>query len=280
MIRAAVLGGDVSRSRSPVIHGAAFAALGVEGSYEAISVDDRGFAPLVRRLARDGFRYVNVTIPHKLRAARMAHERSPAVRAAGAANTLLFTKDARGSVRITAHNTDGDGVMAALADCGVRVRRGTTIVLVGAGGAAAGALLAFVTAGARVHLLARRLEAARALRRRFAPALRARIEVATWTSAELSERLASANVLVSAVPAVAWDDEDARAGLAALPRGAAVLDMAYGASATALIRAVRRKTTRHQDGLAMLVHQARRAVQLALRRRPAVEPMLRAARRG
>jgi shikimate dehydrogenase len=280
LIRGAVLGADVGRSRSPVIHRAAFAALGLDGTYEAISVDDRGFAPLVRRLGREGFRYVNVTIPHKLRAARMAHERSPAVRAAGAANTLVFTRGARGAVRIAAHNTDGDGVVAALADLGVKLGRGTTIVLVGAGGAAAGALLSFVNAGAHVHLLARRPEAARALRRRFAPPLRARIDVASWTATELAARVARANVLVSAVPAAAWEDREARAGLAALPRGAAVLDMAYGAKASPLARAVRRKTARYQDGLPMLVHQARRAVQLALGRRPPVDPMLRAARRG
>lgn len=280
MIKAAVLGQDVSRSRSPAIHRAAFAALGVDGSYEAISVDEAGFSKLVRKLARDGYRYLNVTIPHKLRAARLAHVRSAAVRAAGAANTLLFTRAAGGAVRITAHNTDGDGVMAALGDLGVTVGKGSVVVMVGAGGAAAGALLALTKAGATVHLLARRPEAARALRRKLPAAVRPRIHAAAWTSGDLATSVARAHVLISAVPAVAWATAEASAGLAALPRGAAVLDMAYGTKNSPLAHAVRRRTARYQDGLPMLVHQARRAVHLALRRRPSVEPMLRAARRG
>ena len=87
-VRAAVLGADVSRSRSPDIHQAAFRALGIAGAYEAHSVSARGFRSLVRSLARDGYRYVNVTIPHKNAAAAMATSRSAAVaRVAGAANT-------------------------------------------------------------------------------------------------------------------------------------------------------------------------------------------------
>src|SRR5258708_4750800 len=142
MIRAAVLGQDVRKSRSPAIHEAAYAALRIKGTYQALSVDARDFRELVEKLAGDGFRYVNVTIPHKLAAARMAHVRSPSVKASGAANTLLLKAVRGGKVRITAHNTDGDGVIAALADLGVRVDRDTRVVLVGAGGAAAGALLA------------------------------------------------------------------------------------------------------------------------------------------
>ncbi|HET6281425.1 MAG TPA: shikimate dehydrogenase, partial [Polyangia bacterium] len=54
MIRAAVLGADVSKSRSPAIHEAAFRALGVEGSYVALSVDARGFRRLVASLRQQG----------------------------------------------------------------------------------------------------------------------------------------------------------------------------------------------------------------------------------
>ena len=94
-VRAAVLGADVSRSRSPDIHNAAFRALGIDGRYEAHSVTARGFRALVRSLAREGHRYVNVTIPHKNAAAAMATARSPAVRASGAANTLSQSPGSR-----------------------------------------------------------------------------------------------------------------------------------------------------------------------------------------
>ena len=69
MIRAAVLGADVSKSRSPAIHNAAFRALGVEGEYARISVTPRGFRAAGHDAAREGYRYLNVTIPHKAAAA-------------------------------------------------------------------------------------------------------------------------------------------------------------------------------------------------------------------
>jgi shikimate dehydrogenase len=271
-IRAAVLGADVSKSRSPAIHNAAFRALGVDGVYVAFSVEAGKFRGLVTRLRGEGYRYVNVTIPHKVAAARLADRRGPEVRVSGAANTLLF--GARGGVR--AENTDGAGLIAALADLGV-APRGSVVVMVGAGGAAAGALEALTRAGAAVRLVARRPEAARALRGRLPARRRGRVTVARWDAAELGRALDGADVLVSAVPAAAWAAPDAAAGLAALPRGAAVLEMAYGAT-TPLAAAVRRRTKRYADGLGMLVHQAAHAITLALGKAPPLPPLFRAVR--
>jgi shikimate dehydrogenase len=279
MIRAAVLGIDVSKSRSPAIHRAAFEALGVEGAYEAISVEARRFRAVIAELRARGFRYVNVTIPHKRAAAAMADLRGPEVRVAGAANTLLFDGAARGrTARIRAENTDGAGLLAALADLGVKPR-GAAIVLVGAGGAAAGALEALTRAGARVRIVARRPPAARALKARLPAAQRARVTTALWRPEALAGALAGAAALVSAVPAAAWGEPGARDGLDALAPGTAVLEMAYGA-ATPLSRAVRPRVRRYADGLGMLVHQAARAVELAVGKPPPVAPLFRAARAG
>ena len=110
------------------------------------------------KLRADGYRYLNVTIPHKLAAARLAQRRGPEVRVSAAANTLLFQ---RGGVR--AENTDGAGLIAALGDLGVSPA-GAVIVMAGAGGAAAGALEALTRAGASIRVLARRPAVARTLR--------------------------------------------------------------------------------------------------------------------
>jgi shikimate dehydrogenase len=274
VIRGAVLGGDVSKSRSPAIHAAAFRALGVDGAYGRFSVDAAGFAALVRRLGDEGYDYLNVTIPHKAAAARLADGRSPLVTSMGAANTLLFRGPRR---RLRAENTDGYGLCAALDDLGVRVGRGQLFVMVGAGGAAAGALAALIRAGASVRLVARRPAVARGLRRRFPPAARGRISVSAWAGAGLGRALAGASALVSAVPAAVWDDRAASAGLDRLERSTAVLEMAYG-EATPLARLVRGHVSRYQDGLPMLVHQAARAVELVTGRLPPAGPLLRAAR--
>jgi shikimate dehydrogenase len=276
-VRAAVLGADVSRSRSPDIHSAAFRALGIEGRYEAHSVTARGFRGLVRSLAREGYRYVNVTIPHKNAAAAMATSRSPAVRASGAANTLIFQiakkGGARAALKIRAENTDGPGLLAALRDLDAEAPAATAVVI-GAGGAAAGAVEALTAAGASVRVVARRPAVGRAMKARLPARQRARISVVAWDASGLAAALAGATIVVSAVPAAAWDSREACAGLEAMDPDAAVLEMAYGGE-TPLARAVRGRARRYADGLGMLVHQAAVAIELALGKAPPLPALFR-----
>lgn len=274
MILGAVLGADVSKSRSPAIHNAAFRALRVDGTYISVSVEARRFKRLVAELRAAGYRYLNVTIPHKVAAAKLASRQGPEVRVSGAANTLIFGTNGR----VQAENTDGAGLLAALGDLGVSVR-GATVVMVGAGGAAAGALEALTRAGARVRLLARRPAIARALRTRLPASRRGRVTVAGWDGPALATALGGADVLISAVPAAAWTDAGATAGLEALTRRTAVLEMAYGTD-TPLATAARARTRRYADGLGMLVHQAARAVELAVGKAPPLPPLFRAVRRA
>jgi len=277
MIRAAVLGQDVSRSRSPQIHNAAFVALKIAGHYEAFSVQGPAFKRQVKKLIADGFKYVNVTIPHKRLAANMATHSSAAVQITGAANTLVFRRKKDGALEIFADNTDGEGLLDAMADIGVTLSRKSRVVMVGAGGAASGALLALVRKGANVVLLARRRAPAAALKKRLPAKWQARVQVAVLDAASLEQHLGDADLLISAVPAVAWEDPLLLNAVKALPKTAAAIEMAYG-SRSPLSLAVRKRTPRYQDGLPMLVHQAAHAVKVALRKQPPTEPMFRAAR--
>jgi shikimate 5-dehydrogenase len=84
--RLAVLGQPVSHSRSPAMHNAALAELGLadEWSYEAIEVAPADFEAPIRRLAAEGFVGANVTVPHKVAALELADQASEAARAIGA----------------------------------------------------------------------------------------------------------------------------------------------------------------------------------------------------
>lgn len=278
MIRAAVLGQDVSHSRSPQIHNAAFVALEIEGHYEAFSVQGPAFKRQVKELIAADYKYVNVTIPHKRLAANMATHRSAAVQMTGAANTLVFRRKKNGVLEIFADNTDGEGLLDAIADIGVTLSRKSNVVMVGAGGAAAGALLALLKKGANVVLLARRRSPAAALKKRLPQKWQARVQVTVLDALSLTKHLCTADLLISAVPASAWEDPQLLAAVNTLPKSAAAIEMAYG-SRSALSLAVRKRTPRYQDGLPMLVHQAAHAVTVALRKRPPTEPMFRAARK-
>jgi shikimate dehydrogenase len=279
MIRGAVVGGNVSKSRSPAIHAAAFKALGVEGRYDRHDVDAAGFRRLIERLGAEGYSYVNVTIPHKRAAADLADSASAMVKMMAAANTLIFRRaKSRPGHKVRAENTDGYGLVTALADAGAAPQAGDKVVLLGSGGAAAGGLAALVASGAEVRLVARRPAAAQALRRRFAPRGRARITVVPWNGPALAEALRGAAALISSVPADVFADPAATVGLEGLEKTTAVLEMAYG-DPTPLSRFVQSRTRRYQDGLPMLVQQAARAIELVVGDLPPTAPLMRAARR-
>ena len=130
--RLAVLGQPISHSRSPAMHNAALAELGLAGewSYEAIEVAPADFEALVRRMAAEGFVGANVTVPHKVAALELADEASEAARAIGAANTLSFAGG-----RIAAENTDATGLLGlAPGAAGGQARPGARRRRLGAGG--------------------------------------------------------------------------------------------------------------------------------------------------
>ena len=148
---ACVIGDPVEHSRSPRMHNAASAALGLDRVYVALRVAPADLGAAVRGLRALGVDGVNVTVPHKAAAVALCDELGDEARDAGAVNTLSFPAD--GSLR--GDLTDGLGLIAALAEVPQRA------VVLGAGGSARAAAAALLRAGTRsVTVVARRLEAA------------------------------------------------------------------------------------------------------------------------
>jgi shikimate dehydrogenase len=153
MRRLAVLGMPIGFSRSPAMHTAAFAALGIEGewSYEAIEVAPDQFEARVRAMPGEGFVGANVTVPHKGAALLVSDRRSGVAREIGAANTLVFGED-----EIRADNTDAEGLMKSLPESPA----GRRALVLGAGGAARAVVWALIRAGCRVSVWNRTAERA------------------------------------------------------------------------------------------------------------------------
>src|SRR3954464_2735710 len=136
----AVAGWPVSHSRSPAMHNAAFAALGMDDwLYTRLPLAPELFAETVRALPESGYRGINVTIPHKQAAPALADSASDAARQIGAANTLTFADGA-----IEADNTDAQGFLDALGES----LAGRSVLVLGAGGAARAVVWAAREAGA------------------------------------------------------------------------------------------------------------------------------------
>lgn len=251
--RAAVIGTPIAHSRSPQLHLAAYAALGLAGwTYERIECDADGVAPLLASLGPEWVG-LSVTMPAKLAALAAADVRTERAEAVGAANTLVRTGDGW-----LADCTDVDGVLGALGvEPGDEQLAGTRAVVVGAGGTARAVVVALAAAGVhQVDLVVR--DPARAVGTvECAEAAGLHTAVVPFSAEAVAAACAQAAVAVSTVPAAAA--ADLAQALATVP---SVLDVIYDPWPTPLAEAVQRADGRLAGGLDMLLHQAFGQVQL------------------
>jgi shikimate dehydrogenase len=242
-----VLGKPIGHSLSPVLHAAAYRALGLTGwRYDAVECDEGGLAGFVDHLGPD-WAGLSLTMPLKRVALDVADEVSPLAAAVGAANTLLLDGPRR------AENTDVAGVVAALGEAGVE-KAGDALVL-GAGGTAQAALAALRELGATE------------------PTVLVRDAARTGELRAAAERLGVRPVVRGGLPDVPLPAADLV--LSTLPAGAAdvlryhrwapgtiVLDVVYAPWPTPLAAAATAAGCRVASGASVLLHQAVAQVEL------------------
>lgn len=260
--RYAVLGNPISHSKSPLIHKLFAEQTGQDMSYEAIEAPLDGFAATVRRLRDDGYKGCNVTVPFKFEAYELCDELAPRAKDAKAVNTLLFRDG-----RILGTNTDGTGLLNDIQNnLGFKLMW-KDVLLLGAGGAAAGVLWPLFNAGVGIDIANRTPDKAQALAEEFKEAgtVRAR------SYAELAGR--QYDLVINATSSGLKDE------LPPLPDGlfkpgALAYDMMYGRETPFLAFARRQGAAIIADGLGMLVEQAAEAFQLWRGVRPDTQPVL------
>ena len=250
-----VMGNPVEHSRSPWIHSRFAALTGQNLQYTRQIVPLDGFAQAVRTFAQAGGRGCNVTVPFKLEAAQCATTRSERVQLAAAANTLVFQDGA-----IHADNTDGLGLVADIQrNAGVPLA-GCDVLLVGAGGAAAGVL------GPLLHEAPRSVAVVNRTAARAQALVQAHTPLATLQKTELLALDMQAlerdfDIIINATASSL-----AGAGVPVPARvlrpGSLAYDMMYGAAAQPFLDWATRHGAQPRDGLGMLVEQAAEAFAL------------------
>jgi len=269
---AGVMGWPITHSVSPALHGYWLAENGIDGALIPLGVRPEDFSTVLMALRKAGFVGVNVTVPHKQAAFALADICDPAARAAGAANLLVFHEDGR----IEGRNTDAAGLRESLKEGLGNRLAGKTVALLGAGGAARGAVLALADHGvAAIHVLNRHEDRARALCEALAPAVPCRLDAG---GLEDWERAAGdAALLVNATSAGMNGRNLLDLKIEALPKDAAVSDMVYSPLQTDLLRRARARGLLGLDGLGMLMHQAAPSFEAFFGVKPKVSPGLRTA---
>lgn len=250
--RYAVLGNPVAHSQSPFIHAEFARQTGQALNYERLLCPMDGFAFALRVFADAGAAGCNVTMPFKFDAFALCSQRTTRAELAGACNTLRF--DAEGWF---GDNTDGAGLQRDIErNAGVGLR-GARVLLIGAGGGAAGALGALVGGGAAEVVVAnRRVERAQVLVERhlqLAKAARTRLVASSLDGCgdgfDIVVNASASSVAGAPVPVAAR----------VLRPGALAYDMMYGASAEPFLAWAEAAGASGRDGLGMLVEQAAEA---------------------
>jgi len=245
---AGVVGHPITHSMSPRLHNAWLQAAGIDGVYVPFAPDAHGFQRLVEGFRGGAIRGVNVTLPFKEQALRLADRRTPLAERAAAANLLLFEPDGR----ILADNTDGLGLMRAFAVQAPKwdADRGP-VTVVGAGGGARGAVAALLAAGApKVFVVNRTLAKAEAI----AAALGR--EVKPLPLQHAAGALRDSTAVINATSAGVGAEGGLDLPLDVTPDGCVIMDMFYKPVVTPFLEQARGLGRPIVDGLQMLIGQA------------------------
>jgi shikimate dehydrogenase len=284
----AVLGHPIKHSISPAMHNAALAELArsdpryADWRYFRFDVPPADLPRALDLLHARRFRGVNLTVPHKILAFERMAEIDPAARPVGAVNTLRFSAEGWHGF-----NTDGYGLASAVRETLGRDLAGAAVLLLGAGGAARGAAVECLQRGCAALTIVNRTRAnLEALLTLLAP-LAGHIPLQGLDPATLDgiRAVPTGSLVINATSAGLRESDPPPIDLAGLPRPAAVFDMIYNPPQTPLLRAAAALGLPHAHGLAMLVHQGAKALEIwsgvpAAQTAPAMASAARAALEG
>ncbi|MHA5047368.1 shikimate dehydrogenase [Streptomyces sp. SD15] len=253
--RAAVLGSPIAHSLSPVLHRAAYRALGLDDwSYDRFQVDEEGLPGFFGELGPE-WAGLSLTMPLKRAVMPLLDEISDTAASVEAVNTVVFTEDGR-----VGDNTDIPGMVAALRERGIEQVDSAAILGAGATASSALAALARICTG-EVVAYVRSSERAAEMRQ-WGERLDVEVRTRDWADAHQALR---APLVIATTPAGTTD-----ALAAAVPeRPATLFDVLYEPWPTDLAARWSAYGGAVVSGLDLLVHQAVLQVEQMTGRSPA-----------
>jgi shikimate dehydrogenase len=273
----AVLGHPIGHTLSPVMHNAAFEALGWDAIYLAFDVKPDRLMTVLPAMRSMGFGGVNLTIPHKEVAYRGLEHLDESAKLLGAVNTVQFAEDGR----MVGYNTDGFGFIRALEEAFGRAVEGDAVFVLGSGGAGRAVALMSAQRGARAVTLSdldvdRCRRVAEEIRERF-PRVETRVVAG---GAEQHAYAREADLVVQATPVGMKDGDESLLKPDAFRAGQRAFDLIYHVATTAFMRAATQGGAEAANGLGMLLHQGARAFQIWTGVVPPIPEMRRALERA
>ncbi len=266
----AVLGHPIGHTLSPVMHMAAYEALGMDAVYLALDVAPDKLMQVLPAMKAMGFGGANLTVPLKEIAFRGLEHLDESAKQAGAVNTVSFRDEA-----IVGYNTDGDGLLRALREAFGTGAGGLSVFVLGTGGAGRAAALSCARDGAKAVTL---FDLDRVRSERVAGEIRTAakgITVSVLNEApEAGAR--AADLIIQATPVGMKPGEAAPLKPDAFRKGQFVYDLIYMYPETLLLMAARKAGAKTANGLGMLLHQGAAAFEIWTGVKPPVKVMRKA----
>ncbi len=284
--RFALLGDPVAHSKSPKMHAAAYRALGLDHSYEALHTPAEALPARIESLRRGTYDGFNVTVPHKTRVVPFLDELAPSALIAGAVNTIVRTD----AGKLVGHNTDAPALAIELTRLAPDLEAqapSLRALVIGSGGASRSALCALaMNFGVReIAVRARSLRDDAAVAE-FLASMRVllthagsstKLVVEPFEASAASEETFSFVVQATSAGMHGGEPGDGVASVVAwshLPARAAAFDVVYVPPMTPFLRAANEHGLRHANGLGMLARQGALAFELWLGTSAPLDAML------
>ena len=273
-----IIGYPIGHSMSPVFQQAALDACGVDAQYLAYQVAPDEVEDFVNGLRQPGIMGINVTVPHKLAVMPFLDEIDDWATEAGAVNTIVNRQG-----RLTGHNTDGYGFLRALREGADFEPAGRRTLILGAGGAARGVVLALAREGVGDLTIANRTPERAENLAQLAHGRNVPVRAIALPGPELVEAAASAQLIVNCTTiGMTHGPREGETPLPgeAIPPTALVNDLVYNPLETPLLREAAQAGARTLGGIQMLVYQGAASFEMWLERPAPVPVMLEAATRA
>ncbi|TMW73887.1 shikimate dehydrogenase [Alteribacter natronophilus] len=249
-----VFGHPVAHSMSPVMHQAALRELNLEGSYEAYDIAPDELKEGIESVRSEGYRGINITLPHKVAVMEYLDHVSEEAQAIGAVNTVV-NEDGK----LTGYNTDGQGFLESVLE-----RTGDLpdkrVLIIGAGGAARAVSVSFARHGVEELVITNRtLSKAREIAERCRQWCEVRVLPATMAQAAFT----GFDLIVNTTPIGMFPDTDRMPmSLETVRRNALVCDLIYNPERTRWLSEAEKRGAKTLNGIGMFVNQGALALEM------------------
>ena len=268
-----LFGYPVRHTFSPVMHNAAFRAIGLNSAYLAFEVEPEKIGNALKGIVALGIEGVNLTVPHKERALVYMDKLSPEARLIGAVNTVV-----RRGKKLIGHNTDGAGFVASLKKDARLNPRGKNIFILGAGGAARAIAMELAKKGASRIVLTdlvyhRAQNLALKVRQAFSDCT---VRVGSLRKKEMTRNILDSDLLINATPIGMNKSDPLLVDEESLHPDLVVCDLIYNPLETKLLKCARARKLKTISGLGMLLYQGAISFKLWTGRKAPIEVMRKA----